>query len=115
MKTASAHKRIEIFDWLKGCAILAVLIDHLQIVRERYAVWSVAVFVIVTLALASLSPQARPRLDKLLKAAGRLLFDYWATVLLFYFLVYPLFHYDPKTHLPWLLFHPAALMGSLFL
>ena len=44
----SSGSRIDLLDWLKGCAIIAVVLDHLWIVPEPYVVWSVNLFVLVT-------------------------------------------------------------------
>lgn len=46
-------ERLKIIDWLKGCAILAVVLDHSKALAEPYVVWSVNIFVLVTAAVYS--------------------------------------------------------------
>lgn len=40
--------RINLLDWLKGCAIIAVVLDHMSIAPKFSVVWSVNLFVFVT-------------------------------------------------------------------
>ena len=46
-------KRLGVYDWLRGCASMAVLIGHFRPVPKMYMVWSVNVFVLITMALLS--------------------------------------------------------------
>jgi len=46
-------ERLGIYDWLRGCASMAVLIGHFKSVPKMYVVWSVNVFVLTTMALLS--------------------------------------------------------------
>lgn len=43
-----SNPRIDLLDWFKGWAIIAVVLDHLLIAPELYVVWSVNLFVLVT-------------------------------------------------------------------
>lgn len=44
----NGSSRIDLLDWLKGCAIIAVVLDHLKIVPGLYVMWSVNLFVLIT-------------------------------------------------------------------
>ena len=53
-KARSTHQsRVELWDWFKGLAIIAVVLDHTKVVPEPLVAWSVNMFVIVTAATYS--------------------------------------------------------------
>lgn len=47
-------ERVEVIDWLKAWAIVAVILDHLKIVPEPFVIWSVNIFALVTAAVYSI-------------------------------------------------------------
>lgn len=47
----SSGERLDLLDWLKGAAIIAVILDHRFIVPQAFVVWSVNIFVLVTAAV----------------------------------------------------------------
>lgn len=78
----SRNHRLEIVDWLKAWAILAVVLDHLKIVPEPFVVWSVNIFVLVTAAVYSM-PGYVFSLKKLMRKFVSLVFIYWCGIIFF--------------------------------
>ncbi|MFZ5802857.1 MAG: acyltransferase family protein [Candidatus Omnitrophota bacterium] len=75
-KAPKSHSlRFEIVDWLKAWAILAVILDHMEIVPEHLVIWSVNVFVLVTAAVYSI-PGYAFTFKKLMSKLAYLVFIY---------------------------------------
>lgn len=78
-----AKERDPVFDWTRGLAILAVILDHYRIpgLSEAYFVWGVQGFVLITAALAA---ETRLTFPKVFRRLVYIFFIYQALVILFY-------------------------------
>ena len=76
-------KRLGVYDWLRGYASIAVLICHFKPVPKMYAVWSVNVFVMVTMALLSRKGYDF-NLNKVTRRLSYLAFAYFGSLALFH-------------------------------
>lgn len=81
-KIEKPAERLSIIDWLKSWAIIAVVLDHAEVLPEPYIVWSVNIFVLVTAALYS-APGYVFTAKKLAARLFYLAFIYFLAVLFF--------------------------------
>lgn len=101
------NEKIEVYDWLRGMASLAVILGHFKPfgISKVYFVWSVHAFILVTAVLISKKSFG---FEKLLKRLTYLTFIYLSLLLIFR----PLFifqHVAPVIPVWNLIFNPMAV------